>query len=92
MRLEEYFSLLKEKVSNSNGPVEKVQALIETKFQYFTEHKPFLKLFLDTTLGGATDVPIVGIDQLFLFFALLHLSFVLYPIWFWVTGASFPAT
>jgi len=25
-------------------------------------------------------------------FAVLHASFVLYPIWFWVTCASFPAT
>jgi AcrR family transcriptional regulator len=64
MRLEGYLSLLKEKISNSHDPVEKVQALIETKFEYFTEHKAFLKLFLDTTLGGASDAPIGGIDQL----------------------------
>jgi len=64
MRLEEYISLLEEKTNNSHSPVEKVQALIEAKLQYFSEHKPFLKLFMDTTLGSGWDVQIGGIAQL----------------------------
>jgi len=64
MRLEEYLSLLEDRINNSNGPLEKVQALIETKFRYFSEHKPFLRLFLDTTLGSGWDVQIGGVEKL----------------------------
>jgi TetR/AcrR family transcriptional regulator len=64
MRLEEYVSLLEERIENSKDPLEKIEALIETKFQYFSEHKPFLKLFMDTTLGSGWDVQIGGVDQL----------------------------
>ena len=64
MRLEEYLSLLEERINNSHGPLEKVQALIETKFRYFSEHKPFLRLFLDTTLGSGWDVQIGGVERL----------------------------
>jgi hypothetical protein len=64
MRLEEYISLLEERIGNSEDPIEKVKALIEAKFLYFSEHKPFMKLFLDTTLGTGWDVQIVGADDL----------------------------
>lgn len=64
MRLEEYISLLEERIGNSEDPIEQVKALIEAKLQYFSEHKPFLKLFLDTTLGTGWDVQIVGADDL----------------------------
>ena len=64
MRLEEYLSLLEDRINNSHGPLEKVQALIETKFGYFSEHKPFLRLFLDTTLGSGWDVQIGGVERL----------------------------
>jgi AcrR family transcriptional regulator len=64
MRLEEYLSLLEDRINNSHGPLEKVQALIEAKFRYFSEHKPFLRLFLDTTLGTGWDVQIGGVEKL----------------------------
>jgi AcrR family transcriptional regulator len=64
MRLEEYLSLLEERINNSHGPLEKVQALIEAKFLYFSEHKPFLRLFLDTTLGTGWDLQISGVEDL----------------------------
>jgi TetR/AcrR family transcriptional regulator len=64
MRLEEYLSLLEDRINNSHGPLEKVQSLIEAKFRYFSEHKPFLRLFLDTTLGSGWDVQIGGVEKL----------------------------
>ena len=64
MRLEEYLSLLEDRINNSHGPLEKIQALIEAKFRYFSEHKPFLRLFLDTTLGSGWDVQIGGVEEL----------------------------
>jgi AcrR family transcriptional regulator len=64
MRVEEYISLLEAKVNNSHDPLEKVKTLIETKLQYFSEHKPFLKLFMDTTLGLGWDVRIAGAERL----------------------------
>jgi len=74
MRLEEYVSLLEERIENAKDPLEKIEALIETKFQYFSEHKPFLKLFMDTTLGSGWDVQIGGVQQLILRYeAYLHL-------------------
>jgi AcrR family transcriptional regulator len=64
MRLEEYLSLLEDRINSSHGPLEKVQALVEAKFRYFSEHKPFLRLFLDTTLGSGWDVQIGGVEKL----------------------------
>ena len=64
MRLEEYLSLLDEKIKDCQDPVEKVRTLIEAKFRYFSEHKPFLKLFVDTTLGSGWDVQNGGVEQL----------------------------
>lgn len=64
MRVEEYIALLQARVNHSHDPLEKVQALIETKLQYFSEHRPFLKLFVDTTLGSGWDVQIGGVERL----------------------------
>jgi AcrR family transcriptional regulator len=64
MRLEEYLALLEDRINNSRSPLEKVQALIEAKFRYFSEHKPFLRLFLDTTLGTGWDLQISGVENL----------------------------
>ena len=64
MRLEEYLSLLEDRIKNSHGPLEKVQALIEAKFRYFSEHKPFLRLFFDTTLGTGWDLQISGVEDI----------------------------
>ena len=64
LRLEEYLSLLEDRINNSHGALEKIQALIEAKFRYFSEHKPFLRLFLDTTLGSGWDVQIGGVEKL----------------------------
>jgi TetR/AcrR family transcriptional regulator len=64
MRMEEYLALLEERINNSSDPMEKVRTLVETKFQYFSEHKPFLRLYLETTLGSGWDVRIGGVERL----------------------------
>ena len=64
MRLEEYLSLVEAKIEDSRDPLEKVKALIEGKLKYFSEHRPFLKLFMDTTLGSGWDVKIGGVERL----------------------------
>jgi AcrR family transcriptional regulator len=64
MRMEEYLSLVEEKVKDRQDPIEKIRTLIETKFRFFSEHKPFLKLFVDTTLGSGWDVQNGGVKQL----------------------------
>jgi AcrR family transcriptional regulator len=64
MRMEEYLSLVEEKVKDRQDPIEKIRTLIETKFRFFSEHKPFLKLFVDTTLGSGWDVQNGGVEQL----------------------------
>ena len=63
-RLEEYLSLLEEESSASHDPVEKIQALIETKFRYFSENKPLVRLFLETTIGSGWDLPLKGVEKL----------------------------
>jgi len=64
MRMEEYLSLLEEEIRDSDDPAATIRALIETKYQYCTEHKPFLRLYLDTTLGSDGDVRFDGVEQL----------------------------
>lgn len=64
MRTEEYLTLLEDKIRGSDDPEEKIGILIETKYLYFTEHKPFLRLFLDTTLGSDGNVRFDGAEQL----------------------------
>jgi AcrR family transcriptional regulator len=64
MRMEEYLSLLEESIKGCKDPVEKVRTLIETKFRYFSENKPFLRLFLDTTLGSDDNLRFNGIEPL----------------------------
>jgi TetR/AcrR family transcriptional regulator len=64
MRMEEYLSLLEEKITNSDDPVEIVRTLIDTKHRYFSEHKPFLRLYLDYTLGSGGDVRFDGVEEL----------------------------
>jgi TetR/AcrR family transcriptional regulator len=64
MRMEEYLSLLEAKINGSEDPLEKVRSLIELKFRYFSEHKPFLKIFVDTTLGAGWNVQNGGVDQI----------------------------
>jgi AcrR family transcriptional regulator len=64
MRMEEYLSLLEQAIEGCEDPVEKIRALIETKFRFFSEHKPFLRLFLDTTLGSDDNMRISGAEQL----------------------------
>jgi len=63
-RLEEYLSLLEEESNGSHDPVEKIQALIETKFRYFSENKPLVRLFLETTIGSGWDLPLKGVEKL----------------------------
>ncbi len=64
MRMEEYLSLLEEAIEGCRDPVEKIRILIETKFRFFSEHKPFLRLFLDTTLGSDDNLRIDGVEKL----------------------------
>jgi len=64
VRMEEYISLLEEKIRNSDDPVETIQTLIETKYRYFSEHKPFLRLFLDTTLNSGWNLRMDGMEEL----------------------------
>ena len=64
MRMEEYLSLLEEKINNGTGPVEKIRTLIETKFRFFSEHRPFLRLFLDTTIGSDENMRLSGVEEL----------------------------
>jgi AcrR family transcriptional regulator len=64
MRMEEYLSLLEESIKDYSDPVEKIRRLIETKFRFFSEHKPFLRLFLDTTLGSDENLRTNGVEQL----------------------------
>jgi AcrR family transcriptional regulator len=64
MRMEEYLSLLEGSIQGCKGPVEKIRTLIETKSHFFSEHKPFLRLFLDTTLGSDNNVRFNGIEHL----------------------------
>ena len=64
MRMEEYLSLLENRIREPGDPVEKVWILIETKYRYFSAHKPFLRLFLDTTIRSAEDVRAEGVEQL----------------------------
>jgi TetR/AcrR family transcriptional regulator len=64
MRMEEYLSLLEEEIRAFHDPVATIRALIETKYQYCIEHKPFLRLYLDTTLGSEGDVRFDGVEQL----------------------------
>jgi AcrR family transcriptional regulator len=64
IRMEEYLSLLEESIKGCKDPVEKVRTLIETKFRFFSEHKPFIRLFLDTTLGWGENMQLSGIEQL----------------------------
>jgi len=64
MRMEEYLSLLEEKINNCGDPVEKIRTLIETKFRFFSQHKPFLRLFLDTTIGSDENMRLSGVEQL----------------------------
>ena len=64
MRMEEYLSLLEEEIRAFDDPVATIRALIETKYQYCIEHKPFLRLYLDTTLGSDGDVRFDGVEQL----------------------------
>ncbi len=63
-RLEEYLSLLEERSNDSHDPVEKIQTLIETKFRYFSENKPLMRLFLETTIGSGWDLPLKGVEKL----------------------------
>jgi TetR/AcrR family transcriptional regulator len=64
MRMEEYLSLLEEEIRAFHDPVATIRALIETKYQYCIEHKPFLRLYLDTTLGSDGDVRFDGVEKL----------------------------
>jgi TetR/AcrR family transcriptional regulator len=64
MRMEEYLSLLEEIIDSPEDPLEKVRSLIEMKFRYFSGHKPFLKIFVDTTLGAGWNVRNGGVDQI----------------------------
>ncbi len=64
MRMEEYLTLLEEVIEDCRDPVEKVRTLIETKFRFFSDHKPFLRLFLDTTFGSDENVRFNGVEQL----------------------------
>jgi AcrR family transcriptional regulator len=63
-RLETYISLLEEQMNHANDPVEKIGALIETKFRYYSENKPLVRLFLETTIGSGWDLPLKGIEAL----------------------------
>lgn len=64
MRMAEYLSLLEEKIKDCQDPVNKIRTLIETKFRFFSEHKPFLRLFLDTTIGSDENVRFSGVEQI----------------------------
>ena len=64
MRMEEYLSLLEEKIKNGKDPVEKIRTLIETKFRFFSEHKPFLRLFVDTTIGSDENLRLNGVEPI----------------------------
>jgi TetR/AcrR family transcriptional regulator len=64
MRMEEYLSLLQEDINNGTDPVEKIRTLIETKFRFFSEHRPFLRLFLDTTIGSDENMRLSGVEPL----------------------------
>lgn len=63
-RMEEYLGLLEEVIQDIEDPIERIRTLIETKFQFFSEHKPFLRLFLDTTIGSDQNVRFSGVDDL----------------------------
>ncbi len=64
MRMEEYLSLLEKKIQDCADPVEKLRILIETKHRYFSRHKPFLRLFLDTTIRSVGEMRSQGVEQL----------------------------
>lgn len=64
MRMEEYLSKLEDSIEGCRDPVEKIRTLIETKFRFFSEHKPFLRLFLDTTLSSDDNLQFNGVEQL----------------------------
>ena len=64
MRMEEYLCLLEDKIKDCQDPAEKIRTLIEMKFRFFSEHKPFLRLYLDTTIGANDNVRSSGVEQL----------------------------
>jgi len=55
MRLEEFLLLLKERINSSKDPVDKLGQFIESKFEYFSENKPFFRLFYNTSFGSRWD-------------------------------------
>jgi len=52
MRSEEYLSGLEERMNKAGDPVAKIRTFIKHKFDFFTEHKQFLRLFLNTSVGA----------------------------------------
>ena len=64
MRMEEYLCLLEGKIKDCGDPVKKIRTLIEAKFRFFSQHKPFLRLFLDTTIGSDENMRFDGVEQI----------------------------
>lgn len=52
MRREEYLSGLEERVNRAGDPVEKIRAFIENKFDFFSRHQKFLRIFLNTSFAA----------------------------------------
>ena len=63
-RLQEYLSVIEEETNACRDPVERIKTLIETKFRYFSENKPLVRLFLETTIGSGWDLPLKGVEKL----------------------------
>jgi len=55
MRTAEYLLILQERIDAAKDPVEKIRMFIRSKFEYFSEHKAFFRLFLNTTYGPGWD-------------------------------------
>jgi AcrR family transcriptional regulator len=64
MRMEEYLSMLEERIRGLEGPLEKIKVIIRSKFEYFSEHKPFFRLYWNTALGAERDMRIGSVQEL----------------------------
>lgn len=56
MRFEEYLITLDERWERVKDPLEKVRVFIQTRFEFFYEHRTLFRLFLTTTYGPQWDV------------------------------------
>jgi len=55
VRFEEFILVLQQRINSSTDPLDKLRLFIEAKFAYFSEHKPFFRLFLNTSFGSRWD-------------------------------------